>query len=39
LVKGTSLGEIESLDRDLGIASLDPGMRFPGINIPSDKVV
>jgi len=25
-----TLGEIESLDRDLGIATLDPGMRFPG---------
>ena len=23
-------GEIESLDRDPGIATLDPGMRFPG---------
>jgi len=29
-VKGTYSGEIESLDRDPGIATLDPGMRFPG---------
>ena len=29
-VKGTYSGEIESLDRDPGIASLELGMRFPG---------
>ena len=31
-VKGrpTYSGEIESLDRDLGIETLDPGIRFPG---------
>jgi len=28
--KGTYSGEIESLDRDPGFATLDPGMRFPG---------
>jgi len=29
-VIGTYSGEIESLDRYPGIATLDPGMRFPG---------
>jgi len=29
-VKGTYSGKIESLDRDPGIATLGPGMRFPG---------
>jgi len=29
-VKGTYSGEIKSLDRDPGIASLNPGMQFPG---------
>jgi len=28
--KGTYSGEIESLDRDPGFATLDPGMQFPG---------
>jgi len=28
--KSTYSGEIESLNRDPGIATLDPGMRFPG---------
>ena len=32
---GTHLGKIESLDRDPGIATLDQGMRFTGINIPA----
>jgi len=30
LVKGTYSGEIESLSRDRGLSTLDPGMRFPG---------
>ena len=30
LVKGTYSGNIQSLDRDPGIASLDPGIQFPG---------
>jgi len=29
-VNGTCSVEIESLDRDMGIVILDPGMRFPG---------
>jgi len=29
-VKGTYLDEIDSLDQDPGIATLGPGMRFPG---------
>jgi len=28
-VKGTYSAEVESLDRDPGIMTLDPGMRFP----------
>jgi len=30
LVKGMYSGKIKSLDRDPGIATLDPGMPFPG---------
>jgi len=29
-VKGMYSGEVDSLDQDLGIATLDPGMQFPG---------
>jgi len=32
---GMYSGEIESLHRDPGIATLDPECDFPGINIPS----